>query len=140
MDDELERAKASLESIDASMPEYKEAQELLPNVLKRLAEYDKIKSAKAAKERKAEYDSQFTPGGKRVHSKHPEWDFDDCNTIAKRQINLGMTKAQVAAAWGRPYKINKTTGSYGTHEQWVMHEMGGSYVYFEDGVCTTIQN
>jgi len=33
--------------------------------------------------------------------------------------------------------INRTTGSYGTHEQWVY---GGSYLYFQNGVLTTIQN
>jgi hypothetical protein len=140
LDNELGSAKDSLESIDASMPEYKEAQSLLPAVIKRMSEVEKAKEAKAAKERKAAEDALYTPGGKRVHAKHPDWSSDDCNTIAKGQINIGMNQEQVAAAWGRPYRINKTHGSYGTHEQWVMHEMGSSYVYFENGVCTTIQN
>lgn len=139
-DDELYKAKDSLESIDVSMPEYKEAQELLPSITKRISDVEKANEEKAAKERKVAEDSLYTSGGKRIHAKHPDWSPDDCNTIAKGQINIGMTTSQVAAAWGRPYRINRTTGSYGEHEQWVMHEMGNSYVYFEDGICTTIQN
>ena len=139
-DDELDRVKASLESVDKDMPEYKEAQELLPIIKKRLEETQKAKEAKEAKEHKAVEESKFTSGGKRVHARHPEWDADDCNTIAKRQIHIGMTSEQVRAAWGRPYHINRTSNTYGESEQWVMHEMGSSYVYFENGICTTIQN
>ncbi|MDD2541935.1 MAG: zinc ribbon domain-containing protein [Desulfuromonadaceae bacterium] len=140
-DDELDKAKGSLASIDASMPEYKEAQELLSNVDMRILTVKKEKEVKAAKERKATEDAQYTPGGKRVHAKHPEWDSNDCNAIARGHIGIGMTSAQVAAAWGRPYHINKTHNSYGSSEQWVMSDgLPSSYVYFENGVCTTIQN
>jgi hypothetical protein len=133
LDEELGKAKASLESVDSSMPEYKEAQELLPSILSRLTAVEK------ANETKAE-NAKYTPGGKRVHENNPNWSPDVCNTIAKGQIYIGMTKEQVRAAWGRPYRVNTTTGSFGEHEQWVMHEMGRSYVYFENGICTTIQN
>lgn len=50
-----------------------------------------------------------------------------------------MTKEQVEEAWGTPYKINYSTGAYGTHEQWVMHEFGSTYVYFENGIMTSLQ-
>lgn len=58
--------------------------------------------------------------------------------IRKRQIRIGMNREQVVLAWGRPSDINTTTFSRGTHEQWVYSMK--SYVYFEDGVVTTIQN
>jgi hypothetical protein len=48
-----------------------------------------------------------------------------------------MTKDMVREAWGRPEDINRTTNAYGTSEQWVY---GYSYVYFDDDICTTIQN
>jgi hypothetical protein len=112
---------------------YTEAQELLQIINTRI-------SAKETKERKTAEEALYTPGGKRVHARHPDWDPNVCNTIAKGQIYIGMSKEQVSAAWGRPYTINTTTGAYGTHEQWFMHEMGRSYVYFENGICTTIQN
>jgi len=51
-----------------------------------------------------------------------------------------MTVEQVRYAWGRPYKINTTTGSFGTHEQWVMsNNINSSYVYFENGLMTSLQ-
>lgn len=54
-------------------------------------------------------------------------------------VRIGMTKQEVLdSSWGKPTKINKTTGSYGVHEQWVYG--GGNYLYFENGVLTTIQN
>jgi len=56
----------------------------------------------------------------------------------KRGVSLGMTPEEVhASSWGKPQSINRTIGSYGTHEQWVY---GGGYLYFQNGVLTTIQN
>jgi len=49
-----------------------------------------------------------------------------------------MTKNMCLDSWGSPSDINKTIGSFGVHEQWVYGL--GSYVYFENGVITTIQN
>jgi hypothetical protein len=44
----------------------------------------------------------------------------------------------VKCGWGKPEKINKTTTSRGVREQWVYPS--GNYLYFYDGVLTTIQN
>jgi len=53
-------------------------------------------------------------------------------------VRIGMTQEQVRNSnWGNPRKINKTTGRYGVYEQWVYN---GGYLYFEDGILTTIQN
>ena len=38
---------------------------------------------------------------------------------------------------GKPYDINKSVGSWGTHEQWCYD--GGIYLYFEDGLLTSWQ-
>lgn len=43
-------------------------------------------------------------------------------------------------SWGEPDDINRTTGSWGTHEQWVYGEYDCDYLYFENGVLTSIQN
>lgn len=55
-------------------------------------------------------------------------------------IKVGMTAEQVRNAryWGRPERVNSTTGPYGTREQWVYG--GGRYVYFERGIVTSIQH
>jgi len=58
---------------------------------------------------------------------------------ARGGVRIGMTQKQViASAWGRPESVNKTIGSFGTHEQWVYGN--GNFLYFENGILKTIQN
>jgi len=58
---------------------------------------------------------------------------------ACERVRIGMTPDEVRAAWGRPRDINRSTYSFGVHEQWVYGEWGSSYVYFENGVVTATQ-
>ena len=58
--------------------------------------------------------------------------------IIKGFVETGMTKKMCIESWGEPDDINKTSGSFGVHEQWVYGS--GSYLYFENGKLTTIQN
>lgn len=59
-------------------------------------------------------------------------------------VQIGWSRAMCKEAWGKPDKINTTTGSWGVHEQWV-YEYSSEYsydifcLYFENGVLTTIQ-
>jgi hypothetical protein len=58
---------------------------------------------------------------------------------AKGGVRIGMTKEQVLKSnWGKPSSINKSIGASGASEQWVYG--GGNYLYFKNGVLTTIQN
>lgn len=51
---------------------------------------------------------------------------------------IGMTQREVRnSKWGSPDDINTTITKYGTHEQWVYS--GGRYVYFDDGIVSSIQ-
>lgn len=57
----------------------------------------------------------------------------------KEGVRIGMSQQDVLdSSWGRPEKINRSTNSYGTREQWVYG--GGNYLYFQDGVLTSFQN
>ena len=58
--------------------------------------------------------------------------------ILDGKVRLGFTKAMCVEAWGEPEDINKTSGSWGVHEQWCYSD--GSYLYFENGKLTSIQN
>jgi len=66
--------------------------------------------------------------------------------IRNGQLILGMTPAEVVASIGKPYDINRTTGSWGVHEQWVMcapnsfRDRRYGYVYFENGKVTSWQS
>lgn len=53
-------------------------------------------------------------------------------------VSIGMTAERVLlSSWGKPNDINRTTTSRGIREQWVYD---GGYLYFQDGVLTSIQN
>ena len=59
----------------------------------------------------------------------------------KQGVVIGMTQERVLLSnWGKPDHVNKThRGDGSVHEQWVY---GGrhNYLYFEDGILTSIQN
>jgi len=55
-------------------------------------------------------------------------------------VRLGMSREDaLASSWGKPERINTSTGRWGTHEQWV-YSGHHNYLYFEDGVLTSISN
>ena len=57
----------------------------------------------------------------------------------KLGVHIGMTMQDVKdSSWGRPSKVNRTSTLNRVHEQWVYGV--GSYLYFEDGILTAIQN
>ena len=66
---------------------------------------------------------------------------NDANSLKIEKLEkprIGMTKTEVKnSTWGSPEKINKTTTSYGVHEQWCYSNY--KYIYFENGVVTSIQ-
>ncbi len=55
-------------------------------------------------------------------------------------VRIGMSTKTVIekTSWGKPQEINTTTTKNGTHEQWVYGYR--SYLYFENGKLTAIQN
>lgn len=62
--------------------------------------------------------------------------------IAEGKVVLGMTKEMCKESWGEPDDINVSIGSWGRHEQWVYEHYysSDSYLYFENGKLTSIQN
>lgn len=53
-------------------------------------------------------------------------------------VTIGMTDQDALdSSWGKPRKINRTINAYGVSEQWVYD---GGYLYFKNGVLTSIQN
>jgi len=63
------------------------------------------------------------------------------DAVANQKIMRGMTKDQVTRSWGAPTSINRSVGSYGTHEQWVYRRGSHSqYIYLENGTVTSWQD
>jgi hypothetical protein len=66
-------------------------------------------------------------------------------------VIIGMTRGQVTASRGSPYKINKTTSASEVYEQWIMYTSSGpdhgsrkdkeyGYIYFKNGKVTGWQS
>lgn len=60
------------------------------------------------------------------------------STDPLKEPAIGMTAEEVkASTWGEPEKVNTTTYSWGTSEQWVYS--GYRYIYLDNGIVTAIQ-
>jgi len=70
--------------------------------------------------------------------RYPKIPKDIWDLICINQVRIGMTKAQCRLSWGDPEDINKTSGNWGTSEQWVYS--ASSYLYFKNGILSTIQH
>lgn len=102
--------------------------ESLPYVCGRFqlkSSYDKIKAITAANK------------AKRKATLTKKYGATNANLILEGIVRIGMTKSMCEESWGLPDDINKSIGSWGTHEQWVY---GNSYLYFEGNRLTAIQN
>lgn len=63
----------------------------------------------------------------------------DYRTQFPATVKIGMTQEEVLTeGWGRPIDVNKTITANGVSEQWVYDNY--NYLYFEDGILTSIQN
>ncbi|WP_433947024.1 hypothetical protein [Paenibacillus sp. SN-8-1] len=58
--------------------------------------------------------------------------------LSDSEPQIGMTQQEVESSkWGKPKKINTTITKYGKSEQWVYDNY--RYVYFDDGIVSSIQ-
>jgi len=81
----------------------------------------------------------FDADDKATKARLAKQDAIDKKEAKRRGVSLGMTREQVVgSSWGKPQQVNTTTGRYGTREQWVYSSR--NYLYFEDGILTSIQN
>jgi hypothetical protein len=107
---------------------------MLTYAINELTVCDKIKSRPELQQLIKEANSKVALNNRMMEKKATE------EKARKRRegVNIGMSMQDALdSSWGRPKKVNRTTGSYGTHEQWVYD---GGYLYFENGVLRTIQN
>ena len=62
----------------------------------------------------------------------------NADLMMEGKVRIGWSKQMCIEGWGEPESINRSSGSWGVHEQWVYG--GGNYLYFENGKLTSIQN
>ena len=87
---------------------------------------------------KSDYEQVILAKNKRKANLIRKYGTAIANLIIQGKVRIGMTKQMCLESWGKPDDINTTTGSYGTHEQWVYGNE--NYLYFENGKLTDIQN
>lgn len=76
----------------------------------------------------------FTEDPKKIY----KWSSKVWSAIEEGKVFVGMTAKQARMSWGKPEEINKTITGNIKHEQWVYGSR--SYLYFDNGVLTGIQN
>lgn len=79
---------------------------------------------------------------------HPTWTASDRQLVCDGRIRVGMVRSQVRLAWGAPNATQTRLSEAGVSEVWIYRRVGAtskasdwlatSYVYFEDGVVSTI--
>ena len=72
---------------------------------------------------------------KQAH-KLDKFDEATASKIRAHKYWIGMTTEMARLSRGNPDDINRSVGSWGTHEQWVYDNL---YLYFEDGKLTNWQ-
>lgn len=90
--------------------------------------------------KQAAFVAKVTAGAEREEARNRARVEAELKARKKREgVHIGMSKQDVLdSSWGRPQEINRSTYSFGVHEQWVYGN--GNYLYFKDGTLTAIQN
>lgn len=70
----------------------------------------------------------------------PKYGKATAKMMIEGKVRIGWSKQMCKESWGEPDDINRAIGSWGTHEQWVYGDIYCDYLYFENGILTTIQN
>lgn len=115
----------------ASRPSPPELMPVSPEIAAKIAEA-RVAQAKAQADRLRQEQVSFlkSPAGE-VCKQNPSWSREMCGLVARRKIQIGMTKDQVRASWGRPERTHRYVRADVTREQWVY---GSTWVHFTDGV------
>jgi hypothetical protein len=95
-------------------------------------DYVKKEEADLAKAKEREEKEQ-----QRIQALVKKYGQSNVNLALQGSVKIGWNKELCREAWGEPNSINRTTTTYGVHEQWVYST--SRYLYFDDGVLTAIQ-
>jgi len=74
-----------------------------------------------------------TPAGK-IWERHPYWDPAICEKIANGQVEPGMSKEQVKAAFGEAREVKSERRGEVLHEEWTMAGKEKWVLRFEENV------
>lgn len=90
-----------------------------------------------AEEDKAKAEERKQKEQQRIQALVDKYGQSNVNLARQGKVKIGWNKELCKEAWGEPREVSKTTTAYGVHEQWVYY--GNRYLYFDNGILTTIQ-
>ena len=93
---------------------------------------EEIKKAKEQQEEKKKKEEAA-----RLSELTKKYGTQNAKLIMQEKVQIGWKEELCIESWGKPLKINRTTSASGVHEQWVYI---GGYLYFDNGILTSIQN
>lgn len=105
--------------------------------------YNEVEENKKAKEQelleiKKKEEKKKKEEATRLSELSKKYGTQNAKLIMQKKVQIGWREELCIESWGKPLKINKTTSSSGVHEQWVYSS--GCYLYFDNGILTSIQN
>ena len=71
-------------------------------------------------------------------TQHPDLEEETALLLVRGSVKIGMSEENARISWGSPNDINKTITAGNVRDQWIYS--GGSYLYFDNGKLTLIQN
>jgi hypothetical protein len=75
------------------------------------------------------------------YRKLPRWSASIMKDIEQGSVVIGMTEEQVAASIGWPKDSNRSSGPWGSHDQWIYGDgKYRSYIYLRNGRVSSWQN
>lgn len=107
-------------------------------VNRQFTDQEKADIAKAQAQAKAvEQEYQNSPAGK-LCAKHTDWSKEDCNSVASKEIWIGMTYDMLIAERGIPEHANQSNYGRGIKWQWCWFDFTPSCFYGgNDGIITS---
>ena len=79
-----------------------------------------------------------TPAGK-IWERHPYWDPAICEKIANGQVEPGMSKEQVKAAFGEAREVKSERRGEVLHEEWTVAGKERQVLRFEENVLKMVE-
>lgn len=67
-----------------------------------------------------------------------KYNLDIATLIIEKKVKIGMSSTMCLESWGEPISKNKTILNGIETEQWIYKT--NSYLYFDNGILTAIQN
>jgi hypothetical protein len=120
-----------------------ENQKKINNLTEKERQKQEARKQIGIKQKQKKYDTEIQARRKLEYEKRRnqiinKYGLANGEAILNHKVKIGWTKSMCIASWGKPYDINRTTTTYGSHEQYVYSLK--KYLYFENGILTAIQD